>query len=322
MHVRRYQNLLKNYSKCMKVLVLGVGGIGGFIGSYLAKNNYDVTFVARKKRLSYLRTNGLKLESELGKIYCPKIKVTEKIPEKESFDIIINTVKLYDFDSVLDEIKIKVKNKPLIIPFQNGIYAEEKLKKKIPYIETIGAVAQISVFVDEKQNIKHIGKLATFFVGGYDGQENSQLEDFCNNVQKIGLKIIFKKNIKEKIWEKFIFLSAYSGMTTLYLKPIGKIFEDKVMKKKFTDAMLETFNLSKKFGVSFKSNPVEFWLKKIQNMPFDMTSSMHIDFINNKKLELNWLSGSVQILSETFNIKCPIHNEIVEGIKKKLNNFS
>jgi len=113
----------------MKILVIGVGGIGGFIGSYLVNNNYDVTFIARKKRLSYLKTKGLKLESELGEVYSPKIKVTEEIPEEESFDIIINTVKLYDFDSVLDEIKNKVKNKPLIIPFQNGIYAEEKLKK-------------------------------------------------------------------------------------------------------------------------------------------------------------------------------------------------
>ena len=300
----------------MKILVIGVGGIGGFIGSYLVNKNYDVTFIARKKRLSYLKTNGLKLESELGKIYSPIIKVIDEIPEKESFDIIINTVKLYDFDSVLDEIKKKIKNKPLILPFQNGIYAEERLKKKLPGIDTIGAVAQISVFVDENQIIKHVGKLATFFVGGYDDEENNLLEDFCGRVQKIGLKIIFKKNIKEKIWEKFIFLSAYSGMTTFFLKPIGQIFEDKVLKKKFTDAMLETYNLSKKFGVSFKSNPVEFWLEKIKNMPFNMTSSMHVDFNNNKKLELDWLSGSIAVLSKKYNIKCPIHSEIVEGIKK------
>ena len=300
----------------MKILVIGAGGIGGFIGSYLVNDNYDVTFVARKKRLNYLKTNGLKLESELGKIYSPKIKVAEEIPEGESFDIIINTVKLYDFDTVLDEIKNKIKNKPVIIPFQNGIYAEEELKKKLPYMETIGAVAQISVFVDKNQIIKHIGKLATFFVGGYDVQENKLLEYFCENVQKTGLKIVFKKNIKEKIWEKFIFLSAYSGMTTFYLKPIGQIFEDEVLKKKFIDAMLETYNLSKKFGVSFKSDPVEFWLKKIKNMPFDMTSSMHVDFNNNKKLELDWLSGSIETLSKTYNVKCPTHSEIVEGIKK------
>ena len=48
--------------------------------------------------------------------------------------------------------------------------------------------------------------------------------------------------------------------------------------------MLETYNLSKKYGVSFRSDPVEFWLEKISNMPFNMTSSMHIDFNNNKSV--------------------------------------
>ena len=105
-------------------------------------------------------------------------------------------------------------------------------------------------------------------------------------------------------------------MTTFFSKPIGEIFEDKVLKKKFTDAMLETYNLSKKFGVSFKSDPVEFWLEKIKKMPFNMTSSMHVDFNNKKKLELDWLSGSIKVLSKTYNIKCPVHSEIFEGIKK------
>ena len=88
------------------------------------------------------------------------------------------------------------------------------------------------------------------------------------------------------------------------------------MKKKFTEAMIETYNLSKRFGVSFKNNPIEFWLEKIKNMPYDMTSSMHVDFNNNKKLELDWLSGSIETLSKTYNINCPIHSEIVDGIKK------
>ena len=37
----------------MKILVIGVGGIGGFIGSYLVNNNYDVTFISRKKKIKF-----------------------------------------------------------------------------------------------------------------------------------------------------------------------------------------------------------------------------------------------------------------------------
>ena len=35
----------------MKILVIGVGGIGGFIGSYLVNNNYDERLLLGKKDL-------------------------------------------------------------------------------------------------------------------------------------------------------------------------------------------------------------------------------------------------------------------------------
>jgi len=47
-----------------------------------------------------------------------------------------------------------------------------------------------------------------------------------------------------------------------------------------------------------------------------MTSSMHVDFNKSKKLELDWLSGSIEALSKNYNISCPVHKEIVEEIKK------
>ena len=34
----------------MKILVLGIGGIGGFFGGYLQDSGADVTFLVRQKR--------------------------------------------------------------------------------------------------------------------------------------------------------------------------------------------------------------------------------------------------------------------------------
>ena len=70
--------------------------------------------------------------------------------------------------------------------------------------------------------------------------------------------------------------------------------------------MKETFNLSKKFGVKFNNDPIELWLEKISKMPYEMTSSMYIDFTKNKKLELNWLSGSIVDLCKKNDIECKL----------------
>ena len=144
-----------------------------------------------------MRDEGLILNSKIENLKFKKLKIINELNKGEHFDIIIITVKLYDFDNVLKEIKQKVVGDYIILPFQNGIYAEEKIKNLLGVEKTFGAVAQISAYIDKNQTIQHVGKLATFFVGKYDGGSNDFLESFCQNVQKCNLSIIYKNNIKE-----------------------------------------------------------------------------------------------------------------------------
>ena len=299
----------------MKVLIYGAGGVGGFIGSFLEKTDFEISYVVRNKRFEFLKSNGLILKSKIENLKKKNLKLLEKINQGDSYDIIIITVKLYDFDYVFDEIVDKVKGDFIILPMQNGIYAEEKISKTLGPDNTYGAVAQISAHIDSNQIVQHIGTLATFFVGSYGKKESQTLKFFCEKAQEKNLSIIFKENIKEKIWEKFIFLSAYSGITTMTQKTIGEIYNNSELKNKFNDAMKETFNLSRKFGVDFKRDPIEFWNDKIKKMPAEMTSSMYYDFLEKKKLELDWLSGSIIELAEKKGIKCETHKEIVKKIK-------
>ena len=80
--------------------------------------------------------------------------------------------------------------------------------------------------------------------------------------------------------------------------------------------MNEAFLLSKKFNVKFKRDPLAFWIEKINSMPYEMTSSMYLDF-KSKKLELEWLSGFILNFGNSMNLESRISSEIVSGIKAK-----
>ena len=301
----------------MKILVYGVGGIGGYLGAYLLKTNHEVFFISRGKGFKSIKDNGLRIISELGNINLDNINIVDKIDDANlKFDFVVLAVKLYDLKSVLGNLQ-KLKYQSFqILPFQNGIFAEEEIENIYGKENTIGAVAQISSYIDEKNRVIHKGKLATFFVGNYfDGYYSKKLEILTKDCQSIGLDLRFSSNIKEKLWEKFIFLSAYSGMTTLSSLSIGEIFSNKDLKKMFIQAMHETFKLSEILGVKFRHNPVDLWIEKIKKMPFDMTSSMFLDFKNKKKLELDWLSGNIVVMSKKLKIKSPVHKRITEKIK-------
>ena len=299
----------------MKILIYGVGGIGGFLGSKIVEEKISLTFMARGKRYDFLKKNGLILQSVQGNSSKKEIHVVNKIDPDYKFDYIFSTVKLYDFDDSLKEIS-SLKNKDYIfIPFQNGIYAENKAIRILGKERVCAGVAQISSYIDNQQRVIHIGKLATFFIGTSFRSNQEKLQNLCSHNNMKNIDLIYKSNIYEKIWQKFIFLSAYSGMTTAYNKTIGQLFDDSFLKSQFIDAMQEASHLATFYDVKFKQDPIKFWLKKIENMPYEMTSSMHEDHKRSKKLELQWLSGFVVDKSKDAGINCKIHKTIVEMIK-------
>ena len=49
----------------MKILVVGIGGIGGFFGGFLHESGADVTFLVRPKRKKIVSENGLKIYNDI-----------------------------------------------------------------------------------------------------------------------------------------------------------------------------------------------------------------------------------------------------------------
>ena len=47
----------------MKVLVIGSGGVGGYITSFLCKTDLNLTLLCRGKRFDFIKKNGLILNT-------------------------------------------------------------------------------------------------------------------------------------------------------------------------------------------------------------------------------------------------------------------
>ena len=57
----------------MKILIYGVGGIGGFLGSFLKKTDHDISFISRGNSLKKFKNNGLKLFSDIEDLHFKSI---------------------------------------------------------------------------------------------------------------------------------------------------------------------------------------------------------------------------------------------------------
>jgi 2-dehydropantoate 2-reductase len=84
----------------MRVLIVGAGSTGGYLGGRLADAGQDVTFLVRPGRMAQLSETGLRIVSPAGDVtISPKLIAAEAL--SEPFDLVILAVKGYALDAAL-----------------------------------------------------------------------------------------------------------------------------------------------------------------------------------------------------------------------------
>ena len=235
----------------MKVLILGIGGLGGFFGAHLQKTNCDVTFLVTDKTKKLVSETGIKILSDFGNFKINPILITKK-SLKINYDVIIISCKAYHLDEAIADLKPTQKN-AIIIPLLNGQAHISKLEKAFKRENVFGGVAHVSSNTTSPGEIKHVGKIKRLTFGSrYEANKNIANE-FYQLCRKADFQTMLSDNIDQDIWEKWIFIATIAGATTLFQtsidniskKPNGKIFIQNLWN--------ECINISKENGYELRA---------------------------------------------------------------------
>ena len=79
----------------MKIAILGTGGVGGYFGALLARDEHDVTFIARGPHLQAIKQQGLSIKSPHGDFVIHPANVTDSPKYVGPVDYVIVAVKQY-----------------------------------------------------------------------------------------------------------------------------------------------------------------------------------------------------------------------------------
>lgn len=303
----------------MKLAVMGTGGVGGCFGARFAAAGEDVAFIARGAHLAAIRERGLEVQSELGDVHIHPARASDDPREVGRVDFVLFCVKLWDVEAAGEAIRPMVGPETAVIALQNGVDAEERLARILGPGPVLGGVAHISGVIREPGVIRHTGKLAKLFFGELGGRESARARAFLDACRASGIDARLRRDIERVIWDKFIFLVAFSGMTALLRKPIGPLREDPEVWAMFTGAMREAADLAAARGIAFERDPVEAWAEIAQGMPYEYRASMLEDLERGRRLELPWLSGAVARLGRELGLATPINGFIATALKPYAN---
>ncbi len=208
----------------MRILILGAGGIGGYLGGRLVEAGEDVTFLVRQARADRLKMDGLRIESPLGMLTVPvKTRLAEDAPA--AFDAVVIACKAFDLDTAIAAVKSGVGKGTAIIPFLNGVSHIDRLKQAFPEAVTLGGVAHISVTLRDDGVIQHMSPLCRFRLGAFSDAPSPMADRLVESMKAAKIETTLTTTIAQDLWDKFVFLTTLAGITCLMRAAIGDILE-------------------------------------------------------------------------------------------------
>jgi 2-dehydropantoate 2-reductase len=221
-------------------------------------------------------------------------------------------VKLWDMDAAIKSMRPLIGPHTGVISFQNGVQKDDILRAAFGDSAVMGGVAYIATNIDRPGVIKHTGTMQRLIFGEYDGRRSARAESLLDAALHGGINAELSDDIRKAIWEKFVFLVGLSGSTTTMRETIGPIRSNSRSRRFLSELMRETVAVGRALGVALPADFAEQRLAFVDNLPEQMTSSMHHDLKAGKRLEVSWLSGGVAQLGEQAGVPTPMNRAVWE----------
>ncbi|OWY26184.1 2-dehydropantoate 2-reductase [Sphingobacteriales bacterium UPWRP_1] len=305
-----------------KIIIAGIGGVGGYFGGLLANHfydneNVDINFFARGQHLKEIQVNGLKVTKGKSEFIAKPTLATDNPAEIGISDFIIITTKSFDLEAVIKQLRPCINQDTIILPLLNGVDSKERIKDIFPDNIVLDGCAYIVSRLKQVGVIENSGNIQTLYFG-LDNLVNERLLLLENLLKEANIEAFLSINISTIIWEKFIFISPTATATSYFDKCIGELIADNEKLKMTTTLIEEVKQIAKAKQIYISDDIIEKTVNKLKALPFETTSSMHTDFKNNKpNNELKSLTEYVIKEGRKYNLATPTYMEMYVELKKK-----
>lgn len=289
----------------MKFIVYGAGAIGAYFGGRLVEAKQDVTFFVRQRRAEQLSAHGLRLESPEG-AFTAHVQVATTVEEVQQADVILVAVKGYHLKEALPQIiQLAKQTNAYVLPLLNGIEHVTHLQQALGEEQVLGGFASIIATLNEQGHVLHTSGSSAIQIGTLHPSQRNVIEAIGALQPHVHTNIIVNENIRKGMWSKYMFITAFSGITAATQQPAQAIIEQPATEATAKQIVYEMGQIARLEGVAFSDEEIEKEASRLVKFKPHMTSSMHQDLRKGLPIEVEHLHGGALRIAHNHDIKLP-----------------
>ena len=306
----------------MQILIMGSGGVGGFIGSRLQETGQNVTFVARGPHLKAIRDHGLCMLSETGTRQIHHVNAVERPEHADSeFDLIIFAVKCYDTKPAAELLRPAIGQQTAVLTLQNGIDSVPTLSSILSEQHVIGGATWLTAHILEPGVIEYQDAEVRAAIGEPAGGITDRVQTIAQALRAAGIETQATDDINHVLWNKLVLLSVLGPVTAACQLPLGPILATPGMLDLFRTMFDEAVAVARSQGIALPDSTSTDLITLLQSLPPDNTTSLQVDFAHQRRVELDYIAGAVIRRAQESGIPTPTLQTLYLTLKARAQSF-
>lgn len=306
----------------MKIMVSGVGSVGGYLTSYLCKYaaaGDSITAVVRGRRREALEQYGLVLHSELlGECVSHPVFV-EQPAQAGVQDVIFVCVKNYSLREALTALQPCVDVHTVVVPILNGIDHYAVTRECLPAGHVLDTLIYIFASGNADYSTNQAGKKVRFCLAAWKPEDRPALEKVRGLFAHPGITCVVPEDMEAELWMKFITNCGFNVITAYYGCDIQGIREHPERLAEYRALLDEACAVGRAKGVALPENLAQLQYERVivKSAPH-LTSSMAQDVMAGRRIELDTFGGVLSRLADQLAVPAPVTKRLYEAMKARI----
>jgi len=270
----------------MNIAVIGMGGIGGYFGGKLSQllnvhQEINLFYIARGSHLDEIKKNGLELEYNDKRIVCRPRLATDDFKALPELDYILISVKSYELENVLKQLKPLINSDTVMIPLLNGADIHERVRKVIKTGILLPACVYIISFIEKPGKVKRTSASGVIHLGSENSEnkkEKAAAEGILKLFDEAEIEYNWHEDPRVEIWRKFLFIASFALVTADYNATFGEVMESDEMSSMVKDIMSEIKTIADARNIDLPDDVCEKAHALGHKFAFDSTTSFQRDY--------------------------------------------
>ncbi len=292
----------------MRIAIFGTGGVGGYFGGRLAQAGEDVVFIARGDHLQAMLTHGLRVDSINGDFVLESVQATDDPAQVGMVDVVLLGVKAWQVPDAAEAIRPMVGSETVVLPLQNGVEAPSQLTAVLGDEHVLSGLCGLMTFIEGPGHIRHAGADPFIRFGELDNCSSERVERLRQAFDRAsGVTVAIPPDIQVALWEKFLFVTPWSGVGAVTRSPVGIFRGQPGTRKMFEQTMSEIYNVGRAHNIALPKDIIEKTMDFVDSLPPAGTASMQRDIRSGRPSELEAQNGAVVRMGKQVGVETPIN---------------